>query len=142
MWQVLLRLVRSKVFIQVLPSIMWWFIKNGRAIWQKTKALASKKLPMKVVIRNTRNGITVDVGGDTWVYCNTENNEMENWRDFLVDITQAYGPGEDSRYAESRLYVLIHPGDKHSDYCKPACPFCGHFCEENHSPSTSPELRH
>jgi hypothetical protein len=45
----------------------------------------------------------------------SEQSEVEAFRDLLVSVHDAYGPST-SRYSAHRIYITIRPGDKHNDY--------------------------
>jgi hypothetical protein len=45
----------------------------------------------------------------------SEQSEVEAFRDLLVSVHDAYGPST-SRYSAHRIYITIKKGDKHEDY--------------------------
>ena len=52
---------------------------------------------------------------DELVYQNVEDGEHEAFVEFLRLLCDNYGPQE-SRYDAKRIYIVIHPGDKHEDF--------------------------
>jgi hypothetical protein len=45
----------------------------------------------------------------------SEQSEVEAFRDLLVAVHDAYGPST-SRYSAHRIYIRVQPGDKHEDF--------------------------
>jgi hypothetical protein len=71
-----------------------------------------------IKIQYAQNGwlLTVSEEGEmdklyVFSHGDSEQSEVEAFRDLLVAVHDAYGPST-SRYSDHRIYVRIEPGDK------------------------------
>ena len=70
--------------------------------------------------KKAKNGLVLEVtdGEDketiTYQDGDTDEQEIERFRDFLCEINDSYGPVT-SRHSKQRIYISVAPGDKYGD---------------------------
>ena len=91
---------------------------------------------MKFEIKKHKNGYLIKAEDEEEgvVYEENEADEFTAFANFLRTLTDFYGPQEDGRYSEKRIYVRIEPGDKwdapegkENEYF---CEKCGKYIKE------------
>ena len=68
---------------------------------------------MKFKINHAKNGIILtNEDGEKLVFQDSDNDGFEAWAEFLSTLTDSYGPDDQGRYSEKRVYIIIAPGDR------------------------------
>lgn len=88
---------------------------------------------MDFKLKVAKNGIVLtDENGSKLVFQEAENcDEFDLWAEFLNELTDNYGPADQGRYSEKRVYIIVAPGDRWEGVGEcplrdhPVCP-----CEE------------
>ena len=69
--------------------------------------------------------LSVDIVTNGWIVTDSDGNSavFTDPAEMLQEV-KLLALDSDDRHSEDRVYIIKHPGDKHSEFMQPHCPFC------------------